>query len=140
MIRIATLIIAISTTVPAAAQLADLDTFGRPTLKREASIMNDVVRIGDLVENAGAVADVAIFRAPDLGQTGTVPASRVIAAVRQHQIISLDTQGIGEVIVTRASRAVTAKDVEARLLQAVAGQYGLSGAKDLAAAFDHDVR
>ena len=140
MIRIATLIIAIAATSPAAAQLADLDSLGRPTLKREASIMNDIVRIGDLVENAGAVADVAIFRAPDLGQTGTVPASRVIAAVRQHQIITLDTQGIGEVIVTRTSRAVTAKDIEARLLQALAGQYGLSGAKDLAAAFDHEVR
>ena len=32
-----------------------------------------LVRIGDLVENAGAAADVAVFRAPDLGQTGAVP-------------------------------------------------------------------
>lgn len=140
MIRIATLLLALSAASPALAQSAELEPVGRPTLKREATVMNDIVRIGDLVENAGAVADVAIFRAPDLGQTGSVPASRVAAAVRQHQIIGLDTQGIGEVVVTRASRAITAKDVEARLLQALAGQYGLSGAKDLTIAFDREIR
>src|SRR5690348_17840295 len=42
----------------------------RPTLKAEATVIGDVVRIGDLVENAGEAADVAIFRAPDIGQTG----------------------------------------------------------------------
>ena len=39
-------------------------------------ITGDIVRIGDLVENAGIVAEVPIFRAPDLGQTGTVSAAR----------------------------------------------------------------
>ena len=45
-----------------------------PALKREVIVTGELVRIGDLVENAGAVAEVAIFRAPDLGQTGGVPA------------------------------------------------------------------
>ena len=32
----------------------------------------EIVRIGDLVENAGPVADVPIFRSPDLGTRGAV--------------------------------------------------------------------
>ena len=53
--------------VPAAAQNA-------PRLKPQAIVASDVVRIGDLIENAGVAASTPIFRAPDLGQTGAVPA------------------------------------------------------------------
>ena len=42
----------------------------RPALKSEAIVNGDIVRIGDLIENAGIVASVPIFRAPDLGHTG----------------------------------------------------------------------
>ncbi len=140
MIRLIVLFAAIVATTPAAAQLAALDGPGRPALKHAATITGEIVRIGDLVENSGAVADVAIFRAPDLGQTGGVPASQVIEAVRPHHIIDLDTRGIGEVVVTRASRAITAKDFEIRLLGALAGQYGLGAARDLAITFDQQVR
>ncbi len=111
-----------------------------PTLKREAIVTGEIVRIGDLIENAGAVAEVAIFRAPDLGQTGSVPARRVAEAVRPHQIVGLDTRGIDEVLVTRASRAISVKEIEARLIRALAAQYGLADTTDLAIAFEHEVR
>lgn len=140
MIRIATFIVTLAASAPAAAQLAAVDAPLRPTLKREAVIANDIVRIGDLVENAGAVAEIAIFRAPDLGQTGSVPAHHVVEAVRQHQIVGLDTAGVGEVVVVRASRAITGKDIEARLLRTLAGQYGLAGERNLSANFDQAIR
>jgi flagella basal body P-ring formation protein FlgA len=111
-----------------------------PTLKPEAIVTGEIVRIGDLIENAGVVADVAIFRAPDLGQTGSVPARRVAEAVRPHQIVGLDTRGIDDVLVTRASRAISVKEIEARLIRALAAQYGLADTTDLAIAFDHEVR
>jgi flagella basal body P-ring formation protein FlgA len=111
-----------------------------PALKRQVTVVGDIVRIGDLVENAGAVADIAVFRAPDLGQTGSVPAARVREAVRPHHIIALETRGLDEVLVTRASRAVSGKEIEARLVRALAGQTGLADVKDLAAAFDNEVR
>ncbi len=128
--------------LPASAlvQAADGQSPATPALKANVTVLDEIVRIGDLVENAGAVADVPIFRAPDLGQTGSVPAERVAAAVRPHQIPTLDTRGIPEVIVTRASRAITAKEIEARLLRALAGQYGLAEAKNLAVSFDNEVR
>lgn len=140
MIRIVTLIIGLTAAAPAAAQLASLDAPLRPTLKREAVIANDIVRIGDLVDNAGVVADVAIFRAPDLGQTGSVPADHVAEAVSRHRIVGLDFAGVGEVIVVRASRAITGKDVEARLLRALAGRYGLPSEANLSVGFDNAVR
>jgi len=113
---------------------------GAPALKPAATVMGEIVRIGDLVENAGAVADIAIFRAPDLGETGSVPVARVLDAVRGHHLVGLDTRGLAEVAVTRAARAITARDVEARILRALAGKYGLPDSESLAIAFDNDVR
>src|SRR5438067_4910733 len=133
MIRIAALLALVALALPAAAQ-------DGPALKARAAIAGEIVRIGDLVDNAGAVADVAIFRAPDLGQTGSVSASRVIDAVRPHQIIGLDTRGLAEVAVTRLSRAITPADIEARVLRALAGQYAAADAKDLTLSFDNAVR
>ena len=40
----------------------------QPTLKPVVTVSSDVVRIGDLIENAGPNADVAVFRSPDLGR------------------------------------------------------------------------
>jgi flagellar basal body P-ring formation protein FlgA len=66
--------------------------------------------------------------------------ARVVDAVRPHHIIGLDTRGIAEVVVSRASRAITAKDFEARIVRAVAGQNGLVEGQNLALNFDNDVR
>ena len=132
-----------SSPAPAPAPLAALPEPAEPTgptLRREATVVGEIVRVGDLVENAGVVADVPIFRAPDLGQTGSVSTASVIAAVRQHHIIWLDTRGLDEVLVTRAARTVTAKDIEARLLRALGGQIGASDLKDLSVSFDGEVR
>jgi flagella basal body P-ring formation protein FlgA len=140
LVALVTLIALFAPALPAAAQSpADASAAG-PTLKASATVMGDIVRIGDLVENAGAVADVPIFRAPDLGQTGSVPVAAVLEAVRGHHIIGLDTRGLSAVAVTRAARAIAAKDVEARILLALAGKYGLPDSSNLAVVFDNEVR
>jgi flagella basal body P-ring formation protein FlgA len=140
MIRIAAFLAVLIAAAPAAAELAPLDHSERPTLKRSAVVASDIVRIGDLIDNAGAVAEVPIFRAPDLGQTGSVSAATVIEAVRPHHILALETRGLSEVTVTRASRALSAQDFEARIIRALAGQHGLGELRDLAVTFDHAVR
>lgn len=119
---------------PAQAQLISLDRIA--TLKRAITIDSEVVRIGDLVDNAGAAADVPIFRAPDIGTTGVVPTAKILAAVRAHDLFAIDTRHIGEVEVTRAGRAVTTAEIEAKVLAAFAGQYGLGEAKNLTVTFD----
>jgi len=138
LVALAMLVALIVPAGPAAAQIPA--TEAAPFLKAAATVMGDIVRIGDLVENAGAVADVPIFRAPDLGQTGSVPASQVIDAVRPHQVVGIETRGIAEIVVTRASRMIGVKDIEARILRALSGQYGIVEASTLAVTFDNDVR
>ena len=111
-----------------------------PALKASVTVTSDVVHIGDLVENAGPVADVAIFRAPDLGTTGAVATDRIVDAIRPHQLIGIDTRGIAEVIVTRASRAISAQEISASVAHALAGQYGFGTAHNIMVNFDRDVR
>jgi flagella basal body P-ring formation protein FlgA len=120
----------------AAAQVTAALDQGRPTLKAEATVTGEFVRIGDLVANAGAAADIPIFRAPDLGATGTVAAEAVLAAVRPHALPGLVTGGLSEVEVTRASRAITAKDVEDAIARSLAAQFALGEAKSIAITFD----
>ena len=112
----------------------------RPSLKAEVAVAGELVQIGDLVEHAGAFADVAIFRSPDLGTTGSVPTARVREALRPYGLAELDTGGLAEVVVTRPSRAITVKEMEGRILQALAGQRGLGAAADLKLNIDQSLR
>ncbi len=113
---------------------------GAPALKRETTVASDLVRIGDLVDNAGAAANVPVFRSPDLGQTGAVQASRVIEAIRAHGLIFVDTKGLSEVAVTRASRALTLKDIEGQIARAIAAQHGFADPKSILFTFDREAR
>jgi flagella basal body P-ring formation protein FlgA len=111
-----------------------------PKLRAEATVTGDIVRIGDLIDHAGIVAKVPIFRAPDLGSTGSVSADAVVEAVRAYALVGLDTGDLSEVLVTRASRAIPAKDIEDRIAQALSTQYALGPAKDIAVNFDRELR
>jgi flagella basal body P-ring formation protein FlgA len=126
----------------AAAAAAEVDTLDpqRPVLKSEATVTGDLVRVGDLVEHAGIIAKVPIFRAPDLGSTGTVSADDVVEAVRAHALIGLDTGGLSEVKVTRAARTIPAADIEAAVAHALATQYSLGAIKDITVTFEREVR
>ena len=111
-----------------------------PALRANVTVTGDIVRIGDLVENAGPVADVPIFRAPDLGTRGTVPTELVVEAIRPHQLIGIDTRGLSEVVVTRAGRAINAQEIAARVGKALEGQYGFGEAHNILVEFDNNVR
>jgi len=112
----------------------------RPKLKAETTVTGSIVRIGDLIEHAGIIAKVPIFRAPDLGSTGTVSAEAVVEAVRPYALVGLDTGDVGEVVVTRASRSIPARDIEARVAQALSAQYALGPVKDIVVNFDRELR
>lgn len=141
MIRLCTAALASLLTVGAAAAqtLPPLEQ-GRPVLRAEAIITGDIVRIGDLVDHAGIIANVPIFRAPDLGATGTVSADSVVDAVRAHALVGLDTNGLSEVVVTRASRTIPAKQVEETVAAALSKQYALGEAKNIAISFERELR
>src|SRR5207253_10441191 len=87
-----------------------------PQVRELVTVSSEIVRIGDLVENAGPAADVPVFRAPDLGQTGAVPVSRIAEALRPYDVTGVETGGLTEVVVTRLSRSLTRKVVTDRLV------------------------
>jgi flagella basal body P-ring formation protein FlgA len=107
-----------------------------PTLKRTVTVSGDIVRIGDLLEDAGTSADAAIFRSPDIGTTGSVSVQKVLDALQPFHIYLINTRGLAEVEVTRAGRQIDFSDLEARIAQAFAGRYGLGEAKNLAVTLD----
>jgi flagella basal body P-ring formation protein FlgA len=153
MLRLATNLTAVGITLaaltalatPAAAQTTGalppaMSMPATPMLKRDVTVESDLVRIGDVLENPGAGARVPIFRAPDLGQTGTVSAARVMEALRPHGFTIVETHGVSEIAVTRAARTFTVKDLEARIAEELAGQFGLGEAKNLTVTIERDAK
>jgi flagella basal body P-ring formation protein FlgA len=127
--------------LPFAARFASLNVIGepqarRPTLKSAVTVTGDIVRIGDLLDDAGPAASVPIFRAPDLGQTGSVAVTRIVEALAPHEIADPDTRGLVEVIVTRASRAIDVHDIEGRIVRSLAARHRIADASSLTVTFD----
>src|SRR5215471_6809576 len=137
MLRVAVIAALIALGADAAAQAGESDA-PVPTLKREAVVAGDIVHIGDLIDGAGPAAAVAIFRAPDIGETGSVPAYQVLAAARAYGIERVDTQGNSEVAVTRAGRVFAAKDIEAAIVRALVTRGGIADSRDIAVTFDRE--
>lgn len=139
-----TFAILLALTAPATAQVRAEVTGSlgpaSPVLKRTVTVTGDVARIGDFLDNAGPAANIPIFRAPDLGSAGIVPAAQVLQAARKHNVIGIDAAGVSEVLVTHVSRIITAKDVEARIAEAIAAQQGLSGDSEFMAKLDRELR
>jgi flagella basal body P-ring formation protein FlgA len=138
MIRMMIHAIAVALVVAAAAPAAAEDTASAPmpTLKRTVTVSDDLVRIGDMVDNAGDTADTPIFRSPDAGTTGSVTLQQVIDAVRPYHLHQLDTQGITAVAVTRTGRTIDAAEIEAQIARTFAGRYGFGEAKNLRVTLD----
>lgn len=126
--------------VPALAQQADRDALAVPVLRSSVTVTSDVVKIGDLVDNAGLASQIAIYRAPDLGTTGSLRTAKVIEVLRANQVIGVDTQGLTEISVTRASRTITAKDAETMVAKALERRGGLGEAANLSITFERDLR
>jgi flagella basal body P-ring formation protein FlgA len=116
------------------------DAIMGPVLRANVSVTGDIVRIGDVIDNAGAAASIAIYRAPDLGTTGSLPTAQVLTALRAHQVIGVDTRDIKEIAVTRLARSLEAKELEQAVAGALEHRSGLGDAANLTLTFDRDVQ
>lgn len=123
---------------PAGAQAIQTASL-RPVLRANVTVSADIVRIGDFVENAGESANIALFRAPDPGTAGEVPASKIVEALRSHAVIGVDTHNIATVTVTRTGRTITKKQIEERIANALAHRGGLGDAPCITLRFDGDI-
>src|SRR5882672_6341228 len=114
------------------------DVIAAPALRASVTVSSDLVRIGDIIDNAGSAAQIAIYRAPDLGTTGSLPVAQVINALRAHQVIGVDTSGLKEITVTRLARTIEGKDIEQQVARALERKNGLGEAANLSLTFDRD--
>ena len=127
------------TSATASAQ-ARFDMIEAPVLRAQVTVSGDLVRIGDVIDNAGPAAQIAIYRAPDLGTTGVMPVDRVLSALRAHQVIGVVTRNISEISITRLARTLESKDIEAAIARALQHKNGLGEAANLSLTFDRDVQ
>ncbi len=84
-------------------------------LRSEVLVDKDVVTIGDFYANAGDIANKALFRAPDLGTSGTVSAAQIAERARAAGLKDAGTDGLRHVVVRRVSFPVTSELVNGLL-------------------------
>jgi flagella basal body P-ring formation protein FlgA len=116
------------------------DAIASPVLRAQVTVESDIVRIGDLIDNAGTAAQVAIYRSPDLGTTGTLPTAQIISALQAHQVIGVNTRDIKSVTVTRLARTIDSREIESQVAHAIEHRGGLGEAANLSLTFDRDVQ
>jgi flagellar basal body P-ring formation protein FlgA len=139
-IRIILLAIALFAVNIVAAFAAGDDAIAVPVLRANVTVSDDVVRIGDVIDNAGTAAQIAIYRAPDLGTTGSLPIAQVLSTLQAHQVIGVDTKDIKAVSVTRLSRAIDTKEIQSQVAHALEHHGGLGDAANLSLTFDRDLQ
>ena len=128
-----------ATSVAALAQTRD-DVIAAPVLRASVTVSGDLVRIGDVIDNAGSASQIAIYRAPDLGTTGSLQVAQVLTALRAHQVIGVDTRDLREISITRLARTLEGKDIELQVARALERRNGLGDAANLSLTFDRDVQ
>ena len=92
----------------ALALLGSSAVFAAPSLKGDVTVNTDIVTVGDLFDNPGALAETAIFRAPPPGTTGIVPLADVESAAKLIGLSDFDNVGYTRIRVLRASTIVDA--------------------------------
>ncbi|MGY3234591.1 MULTISPECIES: flagellar basal body P-ring formation chaperone FlgA [unclassified Bradyrhizobium] len=135
MIRTALLTLSALLVLALPAQAAD-DGIATPTLRASVTVTSDVVRVGDLIDNAGSAAQIPVYRSPDLGTTGALPVAQVLSVLRAKQVIGVMTGDITEVQVTRLARTLASKDLENAVASALERRFGLGDAANITVTFD----
>ena len=120
------------------ARAAD-DGIAAPTLRASVTVTSDVVRVGDLVDNAGSAAQIPVYRSPDLGTTGALPVAQVLNVLRAKQVIGVMTGDIREVQVSRLARTLANKDLENAVASALDHRFGLGDAANITVTFDRGI-
>ncbi len=102
----------------------------RLQLRSELMLSRDLVSFGDLIAGLSAdAASIPAFRAPALGETGTIQVARIVEAARAAGIITsaseLEGSGAAQVVVTRAARRLLASDIEEAVKTGLQERYGV---------------
>lgn len=102
----------------------------KPVLRPELTLTREIITFGDLIDGLPAEpAAIPAFRAPALGETGTIQLARIVEAARAAGVIQgaadIVQPGIAQVVVTRAARRLTALDIETAIGTALRERFGI---------------
>ncbi|SDU24346.1 flagellar basal body P-ring formation chaperone FlgA [Stappia sp. ES.058] len=92
-------------------------------LRSHVAVTADVVTVGDFYPDAGRFATTPLFRAPDLGTSGPVPAAVVADRARAAGYLDAQTDGLRHVVVERLAVTIGMPQLEAAVREALAARY-----------------
>ncbi|NVK35519.1 MAG: flagellar basal body P-ring formation protein FlgA [Rhodobacteraceae bacterium] len=107
----------------------------QPILRAHISTVNDIVTVGDFYQNAGALADEPLFRAPDLGTSGAVPADLVSKRAKQVGLENAGTDGLESVTVHRRADTYDVERLKELVAESLANEDALVDPQDLEITF-----
>jgi flagella basal body P-ring formation protein FlgA len=107
-----------------------------PSLKADITVHGAVVTVGDMFDDAGAMAGTALFRAPALGTSGDVTVADVRQAAALAGFSGYDVGTLAAVTVSRPSTTIDAAALSALLADTLRRRGVLSGDMVLDARFD----
>ncbi len=84
----------------------------RPVLKSQVLTLSDVVTVGDFYTNAGLLRSKPLFRSPDMGTSGNVPARQVAERARAAGLQFAGTDGLRSVVVHRGAAKFERDQIE----------------------------
>ena len=96
----------------------------------KVTVIDDVIRLGDLFSNAGDKADIVVGHAPQFGRRAIFDANWLYEVARAHKLGWRPRSRFDRVIVKRASQTIGAQAIEGELVAALAG-YGLGDGAEL---------
>jgi flagella basal body P-ring formation protein FlgA len=107
-----------------------------PTLNLDVTATRDILTFGDLAAGIPAtLAGQPAFRAPALGETGTIQTHRVVEALKSAGVTHVVDGGAAQIVVTRAARHIPGPEIEAAIRRALEERHGVE-ARALSISFD----
>ncbi|MDC9824414.1 flagellar basal body P-ring formation chaperone FlgA [Devosia sp. ZB163] len=94
--------------LPALLALLSTTAHAAPVLKAEVSVNRPVITVGDMFDDAGLLAERALFRAPEPGTTGIVSLEAVRSAAARAGLTDYAQDGVLNVRVERQAAIVDA--------------------------------
>ena len=109
---------------------------GAPVLRQNIVVIGSVVTVGDMFENAGALAETGLFRAPAPGTAGQVSVDNIRLAIAKAGFTEFENPGFANVSVARSGVRVDAKALNSLIVADLTERGVLAGGINVNAMFD----
>jgi flagella basal body P-ring formation protein FlgA len=117
--------------LPFGAVLAGEEEKRGAMLRKQITVNGDIVTLGDIFQNSGLKADVAVFRSPKIGSSGMVSVSRIAEAARRNGLEWYNPWPVNRISVSRPSRTVSVDEIKSIIAAKVMEVRELASADNL---------